>query len=511
MTSLHQRSATELHTDLAVGNLTSREVVIDFLDQIEKVDDQVGAYLHVDREGALKQAEAIDRRRASGEPIGSLKGLPVAVKDLFCTKGMRTTCGSRMLEDFVPPYDAGVVESLRDADAVLLGKTNMDEFAMGASSENSALGTTRNPWDKERVPGGSSGGSAACVAARMAPLALGTDTGGSIRQPAAFCGVSGLKPTYGRVSRYGLIAFASSLDQAGPLAASAEDLALLMQVIAKHDARDSTSACDETPAYVELTKQPIQGLRIGRIREHFADGLSEEIEAAVEEALDVYRSLGAKVSDVSLPHTKYGVATYYIIGPSEASSNLARYDGAHYGYRTNEKEMLKELKEEREVISSSGESESIDSPLVRMYRRTRAEGFGSEVKRRIMLGTYALSAGYYDAYYLKALKVRRLIRNDYDAAFQNFDVLLGPTTATPAFGIGELVDDPLSMYLQDITTVTANLAGIPALSIPCGFTSEGLPMGLQLQAAPMAEATLLRAAHMYQKTTDWHKRQPELG
>ena len=514
MTPLHQRSATELHADLAAGTLTSREVVVAFLDQIERYDNKVGAFLHVDREGALQQAEAIDRRRASGKQIGSLEGLPVAVKDVFCTKGQLTTCGSRMLENFVSPYDAGVIEFLRDADAVLLGKTNMDEFAMGASTENSALGTTCNPWDDQRVPGGSSGGSAACVAARMAPLALGTDTGGSIRQPAAFCGVSGLKPTYGRVSRYGLIAFASSLDQAGPMAASAEDLALLLQVIAKHDARDSTSVCNEAPAYVELTKQPIKGLKIGRIREHFAVGLDQEIEAAVDKAVDVYRSLEATVSDVpvgAMPHMKYGVATYYIIAPSEASSNLARYDGVHYGHRTNEKEMLDELKIERDALGPSGDLESLDSPLVRMYRRTRAEGFGSEVKRRIMLGTYALSAGYYDAYYLKALKFRRLIHDDYVAAFKEFDVLLGPTTATPAFGIGEFVDDPLSMYLQDITTVTANLAGIPALSIPCGFTEGRLPIGLQLQAAPMAEATLLRAAHMYQQTTDWHKEQPVLS
>jgi len=418
-----------------------------------------------------------------------------------------------MLENFRPPYDATVIEKLHAADAVLLGKTNLDEFAMGSSCENSALGVTRNPWDLQRAPGGSSGGSAACVAARMAPLSIGTDTGGSIRQPAALCGVTGMKPTYGRVSRFGLVAFASSLDQIGPLTQTAEDAALLLQVLAGHDPRDATSADRPVPAYTETVTRPLAGLRLGVAREHFGEGLDGEVDMAVQAAIDVYRSLGASVEEISLPHAKYAVATYYIIAPSEASSNLARYDGVHYGHRSDEQRMLKELEEERRALVAAGDQAAVDAldvPLVRMYRQSRSEGFGAEVQRRIMLGTYALSAGYYDAYYLKAMKVRRLIREDYDRVFEKVDLVIGPVTSAAAFKIGEQADDPLAMYLLDLYTVSANLAGIGGISLPCGLTNGGLPIGLQLQAPPFAEETLLRAAHMYQQATDWHTKRPEL-
>jgi aspartyl-tRNA(Asn)/glutamyl-tRNA(Gln) amidotransferase subunit A len=384
---------------------------------------------------------------------------------------------------------------------------------MGGSTENSAFGATRNPWALDRIPGGSSGGSAACVAAQMAPLAVGTDTGGSIRQPAGLCGVTGLKPTYGCVSRYGLVAFASSLDQVGPLAATAEDAALLLEVIAGHDPRDSTSIDRPAPPYHREVRQPPAGLKIGLVREHFGAGLDGEVEAAVREAVRVYESLGATVKHVSLPHGKYAVATYYVIAPCEASSNLARYDGVHYGYRTDARTMIAELEAERRALAAAGDAESpaeLDNALVRMYRRTRAEGFGPEVKRRIMLGTYALSAGYYDAYYLKALKVRRLIRQDYDRAFEEVDVIAGPVAPATAYKIGEKVDDPLAMYLFDLYTVGANLAGIGGISIPCGHGSGGLPIGLHLQAPPFEESRLLRAAHMFQQTTDWHRRRPAL-
>jgi aspartyl-tRNA(Asn)/glutamyl-tRNA(Gln) amidotransferase subunit A len=417
------------------------------------------------------------------------------------------------LADFQAPYDATVIARLRAADAVLIGRTNMDEFAMGGSTENSAFQVTRNPWDIARTPGGSSGGSAACVAAGMAPLAVGTDTGGSIRQPAGLCGVVGMKPTYGRVSRYGVVAYASSLDQVGPFGQSVEDVALLLEAIAGHDPRDSTSLNVPVPAYSKSVTNPLAGLKIGWVREHFGPGLDGEVEAAVRLALEVYRSLGASVHEVSLPHAKYAVATYYVIAASEASSNLARYDGVHFGYRTNEKEMLAELAAERKQLEASNdrvELDSLDSALVRMYRRTRAEGFGAEVKRRIMLGTYALSAGYYDAYYLKALKVRRLIRQDFDRAFEHVDLIAGPITAAPAFKIGEMVDDPLAMYLVDLYTVSANLAGIPGLCLPCGHSKSGLPIGLQLQSPALEEERLLRGARMYEKATDWHTMRVEL-
>ncbi len=510
--SVLRQSATELLAKLNAGEVTSVELTQAHLDQIKQHDGQVKAFLRVDPAAALARAKEIDERRKAKKPLGLLGGLPVAIKDLLCTEGETTTCGSKMLEHFRPPYDATVIKKLKAADAVLIGKTNLDEFAMGGSTENSAYQKTANPWDLARTPGGSSGGAAACVAAGMAPLSVGTDTGGSIRQPAALCGVTGLKPTYGRVSRFGLVAFASSLDQIGPLARTAEDAALLLEVLAGHDPLDSTSVDLPVPKYSETVKQPLKNLRIGLVREHFGEGLEPEVEKAVRDAVEVYKSLGATVKDVSLPHGKYGVATYYIIAPSEASSNLARYDGVHYGHRTDEKKMVAELAEERNKLIAAGKTaaaEALDNPLVRMYRRSRAEGFGPEVKRRIMLGTYALSAGYYDAYYLKALKVRRLIRQDYDAAFGEVDVIVGPVTTSPAFKLGEKVDDPLSMYLVDLYTVSANLAGIGGISIPCG-TSRGLPLGLQLQAPPFEEERLLRAAHMFQQATDWHQQFPAM-
>ena len=475
----------ELLKRLDRGDLKSAEVTAAYLDVIASGDSTIGAFLHVDREKALAQARAIDEKRERGERVGKLGGLPVAIKDVICSDGDPTTCGSRMLKNFVPPYDAHVITKLRQADAVLIGRTNMDEFAMGSSTENSAFKTTRNPWDTTRTPGGSSGGSAAAVAAQMAPLALGSDTGGSIRQPAGFCGVVGMKPTYGRVSRFGLVAFASSLDQIGPFANDVAGAALLLEAIAGHDRRDSTSVATAVPEYSLTVEEPLQGLKIGIAKEHFVSGLDGEVEQTIRQALDVYRSLGAEIQEISLPHSKYAVAVYYIVAPSEASSNLARYDGVHYGHRA-----------------------ANFSNMIDMYSASRAEGFGPEVKRRIMLGTYALSAGYYDAYYLKALKVRRLIRNDFDEAFQAVDVIASPVTPTPAFKIGELMDDPLAMYLSDIYTISANLAGLPGISVPAGFSPSRLPIGLQLLAPPFEEERLLRAARMFERETDWHKQRP---
>jgi aspartyl-tRNA(Asn)/glutamyl-tRNA(Gln) amidotransferase subunit A len=497
--SLIQLTACELLERLAARDVTAVQVVQAYLDQIDRHDPKLHAFLRVHSQQALDQAAVIDERRRRGQSVGPLAGLPVAIKDVLCTQGEPTTCGSRMLENFVPPYDSTVVAKLKAADAVLLGKTNLDEFAMGASCENSAFGPTRNPWDLARIPGGSSGGSAAAVAASMTPLALGSDTGGSVRQPSALCGITGLKPTYGRVSRYGLVAFASSLDQVGAMAHTAEDVALLLEVIAGHDPLDSTSVTRPAPAYRQNVRRPLPGLRLGVAREHFGPGLSPEIEAAVREALRVYESLGAKVIDISLPHAKYAVATYYVIAPCEASSNLARYDGAHYGHRSTPA-----------APQQPGRSAELDSPLLRMYRDSRSEGFGAEVKRRIMLGTYALSAGYYEAFYLKALKVRRLIRRDYDEAFAQVDLIAGPVTPDVAFKIGEKADDPLAMYLGDLYTVSANLTGVPGISIPCGRSSGGLPIGLQLQGPPLEEERLLRAAHLYQSATDWHQQRAAL-
>jgi aspartyl-tRNA(Asn)/glutamyl-tRNA(Gln) amidotransferase subunit A len=511
--SLVDRTATELLVDLNARRISSVEVTQAFISEIEKHDSKVKAFLRYDGEAALAQAKAIDDRRAKGQLVGLLGGLPVAVKDLICTKGELTTCASRILANFHPPYDATIVEKLRAADAVFLGRTNMDEFAMGGSNENSAFFPTRNPWNLQCIPGGSSGGAAAAVAARMATLSIGTDTGGSIRQPAGLCGVTGLKPTYGRVSRYGLVAFASSLDQIGPLARTAADAALLLETIAGHDPRDSTSISAPVPPYSKTVMTRLDGLRLGLIREHFGPGLDPEVETSVREAFRVYESLGATVKELSMPHAKYGVATYYIIAPCEASSNLARYDGVHYGYRTDLAKMNTRLADELkqlQTVAKAATVEDIDNPLVRMYRQSRAEGFGPEVKRRIMLGTYALSAGYYDAYYLKALKVRQLIRQDYDDVFKEVDLIAGPVTSTPAFKIGEKSDDPLAMYLVDLYTVSANLAGVGGIAFPCGFSKSGLPIGLQLQAPPLEEDRLLRAAHMFQTATDWHTRKPPL-
>ena len=446
----------------------------------------------------LAQARAIDARRKNGEMVGRLAGVPVAIKDVLCVEGEPTTCGSRMLRNFRPPYDATVIAKLKAAGAILFGKTNMDEFAMGSSTENSSYGPTNNPWDESRVPGGSSGGSAAAVAADLAPLALGTDTGGSIRQPAAVCGVVGLKPTYGRVSRYGLIAFASSLDQIGPFAHDLADTALLLSVIAGPDPHDSTSVDQPIPDYSATLDTPPESLRIGVVREFFGEGLDPEVAAAVQEAIRVYEKAGATIKEVSLPHSGYGIPAYYLVASSECSSNLARYDGTIYGHRAEP------------TISPKYPGEEDLPPLVRMMMASRAEGFGPEVKRRIMLGTFALSAGYADQYYNKALQVRRKIRGDFDAAFQEVDVLVGPTSPTPAFKLGERTADPLAMYLSDIYTITANLAGIPGISIPCGLTKANLPIGLQLLGAPFAEDTLLRTARVFERATDWHLKRPGL-
>ncbi|MDG1992535.1 MAG: Asp-tRNA(Asn)/Glu-tRNA(Gln) amidotransferase subunit GatA [Pirellulales bacterium] len=485
-------SATELASALQKGEITSVECTTAFLDRIGSTNPTINAFLSVDRDGALAKAEAVDTARAQGKPLGPLAGLPVAVKDVLCTTDQKTTCASRMLKTYEPPYDADVVRRLREADAIILGKTNMDEFAMGGSNENSAYGLVRNPWDTNSAPGGSSGGSAAAVAADMAPLAIGSDTGGSIRQPAGLCGITGLKPTYGRVSRRGLIAFSSSLDQIGPMARSAKECAMLLQAIAGHDPGDSTSLNTPVPDYLTGLEKPLQGLRIGRVAEHFGEGLDQEVAEHVEQTFAAYEAAGATIHEVELPHARYGVPTYYLIAPSEASSNLARYDGAHYGHRWD-----------GTPTDDQGIS-TFDSPLVEMYCRSRAEGFGPEVKRRIMLGTYALSAGYYDAYYAKALRVRRLIRNDFTQAFKKVDLIGGPVSATPAFKLGEKTDDPVAMYLVDLYTVGANLAGIGGISFPCGFTKTNLPVGFQLQGPALSEPLLLQAAHQYQQTTDWH-------
>jgi aspartyl-tRNA(Asn)/glutamyl-tRNA(Gln) amidotransferase subunit A len=480
-------SCDELLKHQSRRDVSAETIAIACLDAVRKIDGDVRAFLHVDESDILSQARRVDEKRRRGDPLGPLAGLPVAIKDVLCTKGQRTTCGSKILANFVPPYDATVIAKLRAADAVLFGKTNMDEFAMGSSTENSAYQVTRNPWDLERIPGGSSGGSAAAVAARMTPLALGTDTGGSIRQPAGLCGVVGMKPSYGRVSRFGLIAYGSSLDQVGPFATNVADAARLLEVIAGHDPSDSTSAPEPAPPYTQMLQQPLVPLTIGVAREFFAAGLDTEVEAAIRAAIDVYKSLGATIRDISLPHSPYAVAAYYLVATAEASSNLARYDGVHFGHRSKD-----------------------HKDLIDMYCKTRGEGFGREVKRRIMLGTYALSSGYIDAYYLKALKARRLIKNDFDAAFVQCDVIVSPTSPTVAFKIGEKSDDPLAMYLSDIYTISANLAGIPGISIPCGFTKAGLPIGLQLLGPHYAEDKLLRVARQYERETDWRRR-PKLS
>ena len=489
-------TATGLLAQLNAGAVSAEEVALFYLDRAAKLE-RLNVYVYLDREAVLHQARAVDAKRRAGEPLGPLAGVPVAIKDVLCVAGEPTTCGSRMLKNFRPPYDATVIAKLKAADAVLFGKTNMDEFAMGSSTENSAYGPTHNPWDESRIPGGSSGGSAAAVAADVAPLSLGSDTGGSIRQPAAVCGIVGIKPTYGRVSRYGLIAFASSLDQIGPFAHDLTDAALLLKVLSGRDPLDSTSVDLPVPDYSASLDTPPTNLRVGLVREFFNAGLDPEVEAAIREAVRIYEAAGATVKEVSLPHTKYGVPAYYIVAPAECSSNLSRYDGTIYGHRA-------------EDFSPKYPGEEGLPPLIRMMMASRAEGFGAEVKRRIMLGTFCLSAGYADQFYNQALKVRRLIRNDFDAAFKEVDVLLGPTTPTAAFKLGEKTSDPLAMYLSDIYTITANLAGIPGLSLPCGLTKSGLPIGLQLLAPAFAEESLLRTARVFEKATDWHTRRPGL-
>jgi len=473
---------------LRKGKISAVELTQAVIKRIVEVDNQVKAYLTVTPESALKQAREADRRRAAGEDY-PLLGIPLAIKDIICTKGVPTTCGSRILENFIPPYNATVIERLRQEGAVILGKTNMDEFAMGSSTENSAYFPTRNPWDLSRVPGGSSGGSAAAIAAGECLGTLGSDTGGSVRQPAALCGVAGLKPTYGRVSRYGLVAFASSLDQIAPFGKDVTDCAIMLQAIAHYDPCDSTSVDAPAPNYAEALVPDIRGMRVGVPKEYFVEGMQPEVEAAVRAAIDRMANLGAEVDEVSLPHTEYSLPVYYLIAPAEASANLARYDGVKYGYSHPEVDDVWDA-----------------------YRQTRQSGFGLEVKRRIMLGTYALSAGYYDAYYLKAQKVRTLIKRDFDEASKKFDVLVAPTSPTVAFKIGEKVDDPLQMYLSDILTLSLNLAGICGISIPCGFAearvSASLPVGLQIMGDAFAEETVLRVAYAYEQATEWHKKRP---
>ncbi len=466
------RDAHAIRDAVNSGRISASEVAEAAIKRIEEADGDLGGFLTVDRARVLERAEAVDQSvRGRALPLA---GVPVAVKDNICTRNLRTTCGSKILEHYIPPYSATVIERLENAGAVVIGKTNCDEFAMGSSTENSAFKITRNPFDHKRVAGGSSGGSAVAVAAGMTALALGSETGGSVRQPASFCGVVGLKPTYGRISRYGLVAYASSLDCVSPIANNSKDIALLLEQIAGRDERDSTSAPVPVPDYLAEMEKPVQGMRLGIPKEFFGEGLDPEVKAIIEDGIRNSGSLGCELVEVSLPHTEYAIADYYIIAPAEASSNLARYDGVRYGYRVPAPE-----------------------DLLDMYKRTRSEGFGAEVKRRIMIGTYALSSGYYEAYYGRAMRVRTLIKSDYDRAFEKVDALLSPVSPTPAFKIGEKISDPLSMYLSDIYTVTANLAGIPALSLPCGFTRDGLPVGLQMLANQFQEGALLRLAQSY--------------
>ena len=483
---LSSLSIGDLSEKLRKAEVTSKEVVADYLKRIESLDPQIRSYLTVNTDQALKMAEEADEQLKGSKNPGPLTGIPIAIKDNICTKGVRTTCASKILEDFVPPYNATVIQNLRRAGAILIGKTNMDEFAMGSSTENSGRHPTLNPWGAGRIPGGSSGGSAAAVAADLTAGALGSDTGGSIRQPAAMCGVVGFKPTYGRVSRFGLVAFASSLDQIGPLTKNVADSALLLKAISGYDPMDSTSAQVSTPDFTKSLSGSLQGLKFGIPKEYFIDGLDPEVERSVQESIRVLEKLGANLAEIELPHTPYAVATYYILATAEASSNLARYDGVRYGYR---------------VPKSKG--------LLEMYMESRQEGFGSEVKRRIMLGTYALSAGYYDAYYRKAQCVRTLIKHDFDQAFKSVDVIVTPTAPTAAFRIGEKTQDPLQMYLSDIFTISVNLAGIPAVSLPCGFSSEGLPIGLQLVGKAFDEESIFRAAYGFEQSTEWHLRKPQ--
>jgi aspartyl-tRNA(Asn)/glutamyl-tRNA(Gln) amidotransferase subunit A len=484
--SIHKLTLLELQKQFKVGEVTATEIVRAYFLRISQVEPKVRAFVTQAQESSSVQAEALDRKLKEWRKTKPLTGMPLAIKDNICTDGVHTTCSSRMLQSFIPPYDATVVATLRAQDYILLGKTNLDEFAMGSSTENSAFGPSRNPWNLQRVPGGSSGGSAAAVAAEECVAALGSDTGGSIRQPAAFCGVVGLKPTYGRVSRYGLVAFASSLDQIGPITKDVSDAAFLLQAIAGHDPMDSTSVDRSVPDYMKaLHKRDLKGLKVGVPVEFFTEGLDPEVEQAVRAAIGELKNLGAEIREIRLPRTDAAVAVYYVIATAEASSNLARFDGVKFGFRAKETKDLLEL-----------------------YMKTRQEGFGPEVKRRIMLGTYVLSAGYYDAYYGKAQAVRTLVCKDFDAAFEEVDLIVTPATPTPAFKLGEKSEDPLQMYLSDIFTISVNLAGLPAIALPCGFSKEGLPIGLQLIGRAFEEETILRAAHAYEQSTQWHRKRP---
>ena len=479
-------TVSELSEKLKKKEVSSKELTSLYLRRMEEVDEKIHAYITVCRDSAVKEAEAADKRIKEGDAT-PLTGVPIAIKDIFCTKDVRTTCASRILENFVPPYDATVVRKLKEAGAVILGKLNMDEFAMGSSTENSAFFPTLNPWDTGRVPGGSSGGSAAAVAAGECAASIGTDTGGSIRQPASLCGVTGLKPTYGRVSRFGMIAFASSLDQGGPITRDVTDCAIMLKIIAGIDPLDSTSIDAPVPDYMATLKKEIKNIRIGIPKEYFIEGLDRDVSEAIKDAIGVFKKAGAELVDITLPHTEYAISVYYLVATAEASSNLARYDGVKYGLRV------------------------ADGGLLDMYKLTRDAGFGAEVKRRIMLGTYSLSAGYYEAYYKKASEVRTLIKRDFEEAFKKCDIILTPTSPTAAFKLGEKIADPLTMYLSDIFTISCNLAGIPGISVPCGFTKENLPVGLQLLGKPLDEATLLRAAYNYEKNTEWHKKRPKIS
>jgi len=480
---MFEKTITELSADLAEKRISSQELTQAYLDRINQFDQKINGYITIDPENALQQAKAADRTIAQGEHR-TLTGIPIAQKDIFCTKGIKTSGGSKMLDNFIAPYDATMIHHFNQAGAVILGKTNMDEFAMGSSNENSYYGPVKNPWNLSKVPGGSSGGSAAVVAAQLAPAATGTDTGGSIRQPAALCGITGLKPTYGRVSRYGMIAFASSLDQAGPMTRSAQDAALLLQVMAGFDPKDSTSVDTPVPDYTATLNDDIRGLKIGIPKEYFSDGLDSKIANVIETAIDQYKKLGASIVEISLPNSQLAIPAYYVVAPAECSSNLSRFDGVRFGYRCENPQDLEDL-----------------------YKRSRGEGFGTEVKRRIMVGTYVLSAGYYEAYYLKAQKIRRLISDDFKQAFANVDVIMGPTTPSTAFAIGEKTADPITMYMSDIYTIAVNLAGLPGLSIPAGFASD-MPVGLQIIGNYFTEARLLNIAHQYQRQTDWHTKSP---
>lgn len=482
---LYKLTIHELHEKIKNKEITAKDIASDVFKRIDAVENKVKAYLSVTRDEALKQAGAADNEIKAGK-FKPLTGIPIAIKDNICIDGVKTTCASKMLENFIPPYDASVITKLKANGYILTGKTNMDEFAMGSSTENSAFGATRNPYDLERVPGGSSGGSAAAVSADECIAALGSDTGGSIRQPAALCGVVGMKPTYGRVSRYGLVAFASSLDQIGPITKDVTDCAIMMNAISGHDKCDSTSANVALPDFTKSLIKDVKGLKIGIPDEYFIEGIDPEIEKSVLDAVKLLEGLGAKSERIKLPHTGYAIATYYILATSEASSNLARYDGVKYGFRVKGKD------------------------LIDMYMETRAKGFGSEVKRRIMLGTYALSAGYYEAFYKKGQQVRTLIKRDFDEAFKKVDVIITPTSPTPAFKIGEKTADPLQMYLSDIFTISVNLAGVPAASIPCGFAKGNLPIGLQIISKPFDEETIIRAAYTFEQSTDWHKKRPAI-